>query len=539
MRVQGLAAAGLVYTGTLPAKLNPLVRSLMNGVKLEGEPAFQHLMVVALVHMCARCFRENRAGVSRKVLLNVAKFVAAGQDPAMPHKIVGATDVLHTMCRQHQQQLIEPDFYSNVWEFFLPRADTVAQHILMHGDANPSNAIELPVEQQTAINMNVLPALESLRVIRAILAARAESLRPAHCQALWPLLLTLAGDCNSTTKLSTEASKAATDLFQQYADLSIPLFVRTVIPHLTVGGTLSVQATMRVIASLRISAHVARASAGEANAYYVAPILAAAAIRWFAISHPLIRSLAAEVLAATLQAATVGAMLDSTDQEKQRMSSRVQEAGTGWTDPKVQEIAFHGRQVLQTLCGLATGATGDRVSQEALSVYYSQIVPPEGDVTLRKYQLEGISWLLFLRAFGFGGILADDMGLGKTLQSLVLLASHHATQATADSTKAANQTETPPTSECRISLVVCPSSVVHHWRTECNRYYPAQLQPTLYLGTVSQRSRVREQLASGSFGSDVLLITSYSMLRQDRDWFRTLPLQYAVLDEGHLIRNPT
>ncbi|MED4604551.1 SNF2 helicase-associated domain-containing protein, partial [Paenibacillus validus] len=41
--------------------------------------------------------------------------------------------------------------------------------------------------------------------------------------------------------------------------------------------------------------------------------------------------------------------------------------------------------------------------------------------TLRPYQIEGISWLLFLRQCGLGGCLADDMGLGKTIQMITYL----------------------------------------------------------------------------------------------------------------------
>ena len=40
---------------------------------------------------------------------------------------------------------------------------------------------------------------------------------------------------------------------------------------------------------------------------------------------------------------------------------------------------------------------------------------------LRKYQQDGLSWLIFLRNNRFGGVLADDMGLGKTLQTLTML----------------------------------------------------------------------------------------------------------------------
>ena len=51
--------------------------------------------------------------------------------------------------------------------------------------------------------------------------------------------------------------------------------------------------------------------------------------------------------------------------------------------------------------------------------------PPLGDLetVLRPYQKQGVAWLGFLRANGFGGILADEMGLGKTLQTLAFLNS--------------------------------------------------------------------------------------------------------------------
>ncbi|MCA9612707.1 MAG: DEAD/DEAH box helicase, partial [Myxococcales bacterium] len=42
--------------------------------------------------------------------------------------------------------------------------------------------------------------------------------------------------------------------------------------------------------------------------------------------------------------------------------------------------------------------------------------------TLRPYQKQGFSWLVFLHELGSGGILADDMGLGKTLQTIALIA---------------------------------------------------------------------------------------------------------------------
>ncbi|CAN0423643.1 unnamed protein product, partial [Discosporangium mesarthrocarpum] len=67
---------------------------------------------------------------------------------------------------------------------------------------------------------------------------------------------------------------------------------------------------------------------------------------------------------------------------------------------------------------------------------------------LRAYQWEGISWIDFLRRIGAHGILADDMGLGKTIQALMGLALAHF--------------DSPGTR----SLVVCPPTMVNHWKVQ-------------------------------------------------------------------------
>ena len=42
-----------------------------------------------------------------------------------------------------------------------------------------------------------------------------------------------------------------------------------------------------------------------------------------------------------------------------------------------------------------------------------------GDVKLRPYQLDGLSWLVRRHTAGHGCILGDEMGLGKTLQVFI------------------------------------------------------------------------------------------------------------------------
>ena len=48
-------------------------------------------------------------------------------------------------------------------------------------------------------------------------------------------------------------------------------------------------------------------------------------------------------------------------------------------------------------------------------------VPESLNGELRPYQQLGMSWLWFLRQYGFGACLADDMGLGKTVQLISYL----------------------------------------------------------------------------------------------------------------------
>lgn len=54
---------------------------------------------------------------------------------------------------------------------------------------------------------------------------------------------------------------------------------------------------------------------------------------------------------------------------------------------------------------------------------YLTVQPPNIKFgTMRKYQIEGLNWMIRLYNTGVSGILADEMGLGKTLQSISMLA---------------------------------------------------------------------------------------------------------------------
>ncbi len=130
---------------------------------------------------------------------------------------------------------------------------------------------------------------------------------------------------------------------------------------------------------------------------------------------------------------------------------------------------------------------------------------------LRDYQKEGVGWMGFLRAFGFGGCLADDMGVGKTAQVLALLEARRESRG-----------ERGP------SLVVVPRSLVFNWKQEAARFTPG-LRVLDHTGVARQ--------VNGFAGHD-LVLTTYGTLRRDAAEFKDIEFDYIVLDEAQAIKNP-
>jgi len=142
-----------------------------------------------------------------------------------------------------------------------------------------------------------------------------------------------------------------------------------------------------------------------------------------------------------------------------------------------------------------------------------QIDQPRGlNATLRPYQLQGLSFLNFLREYGFGGILADEMGLGKTLQTLALL--QHMKE---------EGIEGP-------NLIIVPTSVLPNWQRETQKFLPDMKQLIIY------GSR-REGLFKSIPGCD-LVVTTYALLRRDLEDLNKFEYNTVILDEAQNIKNP-
>lgn len=158
------------------------------------------------------------------------------------------------------------------------------------------------------------------------------------------------------------------------------------------------------------------------------------------------------------------------------------------------------------------------------TVPYADItIEPSGvEATMKPYQLEGLSFLVYMNRNGMSSILGDEMGLGKTLQTLSLfqyLTNHEEAQG-----------------EHRPSLVVCPLSVLSSWMAEAKRWVPS-LKVVRFHGPKSERQRLIEDCRSKSSKIDVI-VTTYETFVAEQGWFkRVFAWRYCVLDEGHKIKN--
>jgi SNF2 family DNA or RNA helicase len=153
----------------------------------------------------------------------------------------------------------------------------------------------------------------------------------------------------------------------------------------------------------------------------------------------------------------------------------------------------------------------------------SKLTPIEHPSTLqgqlRPYQLRGVSWLAFLKQYGFGACLADDMGLGKTLELIGLLLHEAALHEHAEHTVS-------PT------LLICPMSIVGNWQRELQRFAPS-LNVMVHHGL--------ERLSGETFIEQAqqhdMVITTYALTWRDREHLGAVNWGNVVLDEAQNIKN--
>ncbi|XP_010526496.1 PREDICTED: protein CHROMATIN REMODELING 8 [Tarenaya hassleriana] len=170
---------------------------------------------------------------------------------------------------------------------------------------------------------------------------------------------------------------------------------------------------------------------------------------------------------------------------------------------------------------------------------------------LFEYQRVGVQWLWELHCQRAGGIIGDEMGLGKTVQVLSFLGSLHFSKM------------------YRPSIVICPVTLARQWRREARKWYPGFHVEILHDSAQdSGHGKGRGKASDSDYDSEGevdsdnernssknikkwdslikrvlrsdsgLLITTYEQLRLLGEKLLDIEWGYAVLDEGHRIRNP-
>ena len=141
------------------------------------------------------------------------------------------------------------------------------------------------------------------------------------------------------------------------------------------------------------------------------------------------------------------------------------------------------------------------------------VAAPDGfALRLRPYQLEGLSWLQYLREQELAGILADDMGLGKTAQALAHLLLE----------KQSGRMDKP-------SLVVLPTSLIFNWKREAERFAPQ-------LRLLSLHGKERSEHFPAIPEHDVIL-TTYPLLWRDEQALTEHDYHLLILDEAQTVKN--
>ncbi|XP_057177871.1 SWI/SNF-related matrix-associated actin-dependent regulator of chromatin subfamily A containing DEAD/H box 1b isoform X2 [Triplophysa rosa] len=139
---------------------------------------------------------------------------------------------------------------------------------------------------------------------------------------------------------------------------------------------------------------------------------------------------------------------------------------------------------------------------------------------LKPYQLIGLNWLALLHQNKLSGILADEMGLGKTIQAISFLALLYQ-----DGNHGPH-------------LITVPASTLDNWVRELELWCPS-LKVLVYYGSVDDRKYMRYEILNRLVDYNII-VSTYNLAignNSDRSLFSKLKLEYAVFDEGHLLKN--
>ncbi|KAG5450610.1 Chromodomain-helicase-DNA-binding protein 1-like [Clonorchis sinensis] len=166
------------------------------------------------------------------------------------------------------------------------------------------------------------------------------------------------------------------------------------------------------------------------------------------------------------------------------------------------------QEAIDSACAIDVNAAGD-ITSENLRQFGIR------NITLRDYQLSGVSWLASCSLQNRGAILCDEMGLGKTCQVIAFLSVYFRRK---------------PHSSV---LLVCPLSVMDNWINELKRFFPS-IGFLIYSGDQNVRE---EKRSAFKVNPSPILLTTYELCINDQLFLETVSWDILVVDEGHRLKN--
>ena len=484
--VMSSGAAALISKNMIPAKLNPVVKSLMNAIKREQSFELQRFAAGYLVKLMDWCRTNGKIKVSDRMLHNICALLCdtseldtservseqhdedeVDDEAARQHASRGAAMVLTQLCTRHAGALF---------------AEVPALH----------QAVSVTVmkihETRTATDAEVLEAAASLRVC-GVLSASLQGDALSAVVVLIPAVLhcigfgkskMLTAACRCLGSISRRVSTVADVMHALLAEV-ISMLADSVRPSTRLGAAYALHEVLTVL-DMELVPYLTQ---------LLVPIMGA-----MSDSSTVVRRVATNSFCALVKLMPL-------------------EAGTP-PPPGLTSTMLAAREGQRKFIAQLVG-------DQPLEPY---AVPFSLSTPLRRYQQDGVNWLAFLRSFRLHGILCDEMGLGKTLTTLCIIVGDAHDRKQAHLKAKSNESAPLP------SLVVCPATLVGHWHDEVHKHCQSPISAVQYVGA----PRLREALRSSLLDADVVIV-SYETVRTDIEFLASFCFNYCVLDEGHTIRN--
>lgn len=488
------AAATLNLQDSLPPKLNPFIRCLMDSIKTDLE-LYQHFTAQSVSQLIYKLVDNGKTKIYEKMIKNLSSYVSVqlpefatnkqtstifslenqksvakiNSENAQIAKVLGAKTTLYMILENYGNQVFEK----------LPVLRDLTFEPLKILEAHTSADDEVFQNEKTSQSV-----IDSIGLVEILVPKLDENVVFEHLN-LDHLLNALKSDF-SVFRYS--AAKCLAVLCKIFPTRTITFMVTKILPLLKNSGF--IHHRQGAIESIYHLSNIMGADILPYVIFFIVPVLGR-----MSDSDPDIRVIATTTFASIIKLVPL-------------------EAGIS-DPPNMPEELLVGREKERSF--MRELLNPNEIPEYALPIAIK--------ATLRSYQKAGVNWLHFLNRYNLHGILCDDMGLGKTLQTICIVSSDHHTRIENFKKTGLDEYRKLP------SLVVCPPSVMGHWEQEINQYAPF-LKVLVYAGAPS----VRNPLRPGFDAADIV-VTSYDVMRNDADFISTKLFNYAVLDEGHIIKN--